>query len=121
MQFEKLKNIVKANVKSYVSDFYEFDLPELNNPKERFYLWIVRTSGTYLIPRSLVVSSEVLHYWMKNAEGTGQIVKYYEIDTNIMKPKRINNIQQYVNECKEEIFEDFQKGNNEQDEIDICD
>lgn len=102
MGYGDLENIVNKHVKAYKTDFYDYDVPTLNNPEERYYVWIVRTNGTHLIPKSMAASNDTLHYWMDNATGTGNDVNYYEIDTDTMTPTYISNIEQYISRCREE-------------------
>lgn len=100
--FNSMQKIVNARMKSYKSDFYDYDIPILQNPEEQYYVWIVRTHGTHLIPKSTVAFNDTLHYWIDNSEGREQDVAYYEIDTKNKDIIKISNIEEYIDRCKDE-------------------
>ena len=53
---EKMETIVKATVKHYQSDFYDYDvdfIKNFDNEKYDSFYWIVRESGTHFIHENI--------------------------------------------------------------------
>ena len=69
-----MEQMVQDRMLAYKEDFYRYDIPELTAPTERYYVWILRKTGTYLIPESEVADSSTYEYFMGNEN-------YYRIDT----------------------------------------
>ena len=97
-------------MKHYLNDFYFHDIQQLSYPKEDKYLWIVRDCGTHLVPKSEVPSHPVVEYYMSQDKNKDYL--YYEIDTNekslnmgMLNPVLINDINKYINDCKQEAQE----------------
>lgn len=109
-KFALLETAVNMKTKHYLDDFYNFDVQILSYPKEDKYLWIVRDCGTHLVPKSEVSSHPVVEYYMSQDKNKDCL--YYEIDTNekslnmgMLNPVLINDINKYINDCKQEAQE----------------
>lgn len=74
--FSKIKTIVNKNVEYYKSDFFDYDLPNLQKVDQGRYIWIVRKCGTNLV--NIDGDLCVLDYYM-NETGDG-VKAYYIID-----------------------------------------
>lgn len=86
-------------VNTYVDERYKYsyktyDLPVLENPDERYYLWVVRENGTYLVPKSSVPYDEVLQELSLRYD-----YGFYEVDTETLIPTAIENIEKYIDAC----------------------
>ena len=109
-KFALLEAVVNMKTKHYLNDFYFHDIQQLSYPKEDKYLWIVRDCGTHLVPKSEVLSHPVVEYYMSQDKNKDYL--YYEIDTNekslnmgMLNPVLINDINKYINDCKQEAQE----------------
>ena len=86
-------------VNTYVDEKYKYsyetyDLPVFDNPDERYYLWVVRENGTYLVPKSSVPYDEVLQELSLRYD-----YGFYEVDTETLIPTAIENIEKYIDAC----------------------
>lgn len=109
-KFALLETVVNMKMKHYLNDFYFHDIQALSYPKEDEYLWIVRENGTHLVPKSEVPTSPVLEYYVTPDKKTDYL--FYELNTNekslnlgMIDPVLINDIDKYINECKQEAQE----------------
>ncbi len=86
-------------VNTYVDERYKYnyeayDLPVFDNPDEKYYLWVVRENGTYLVPKSSVPYDEVLQELSLRYD-----YGFYEVDTETLIPTAIENIEKYIDAC----------------------
>lgn len=109
-KFALLETAVNMKMKHYLNDFYFHDIQTLSYPKEDKYLWIVRECGTHLVPKSEVPTSPVIKFYVTPDKKTDYL--FYELNTNEnslnlgkINPVLINDIDKYINECKQEAQE----------------
>lgn len=94
MSVKDLKSILFNHIRSIKSlDILQADLSELNNPVDRYYLWIIRNSSTELIPKSLIYDRDLVVDVGTNPCGC------YEIDVTTLSATPIENIETYIDRC----------------------
>lgn len=74
MIIEKMTELVEKNTKYYKSDFYDHDLKQLESATDNNYIWILRTSGTWLFPEN--ESSNIYEYCLTDSS----VIAYYKLD-----------------------------------------
>lgn len=105
---KKMEQMVNDNMLAYKEDFYNYDLPELEAPTEKHYVWIIRKTGTYLIPESEVADSNIYEYFMGSES-------FYKVDMENQEIKKIDEFQ-FLKDCRSgkkryvlNFFEDIYK------------
>lgn len=94
MSVKDLKSILFSHIRSIKSlDILQADLVELNNPVDRYYLWIVRNSSTELIPKSLIYDRGLVLDINTNS------CNCYEIDVTTLSATPIDNVETYIDRC----------------------
>lgn len=82
---ESMSGIVEKTLKNYKEDFYDYDLPILENaPKDSEFIWCLRETGTHLLPVDrfcdIKLGTEILKY---NDE-------YYKVNVSKPVPEKIS-------------------------------
>lgn len=94
MSVKDLKAILFNHIRSIKSlDILQADLSELNNPIDRYYLWIIRNSSTELIPKSLIYDRDLV------VDVSVNPCSCYEIDVTTLSATPIENIETYIDRC----------------------
>lgn len=92
----QMQEIVEKTVKSYKTDFYKYDKPQIESSDADKYIFIVRKTGTWLIDLAEVVGgvSEVYEYCYSSnvhalQEGRKRPHKIYKVDLRAGTVKQI--------------------------------
>ena len=82
---EKMENIVKATVKLYKSDFYDYDIDYIKNfnpEKYDSFYWIVRECGTHFIHENIATGETGNELILAIRETWENRKEYHAILTN---------------------------------------
>lgn len=94
MSIKDLKSILFNHIRSIKSlDMLQANLSELNNPVDRYYLWIIRNSSTELIPKSQICDRDLV------ADVGINSCNCYEIDVTTMTATPVENVETYIDRC----------------------
>lgn len=101
----KMESLVNNFMKSYQTDFIEYDKKRLMNSKADKYVWILRTTGTQLLIKNdlkdaKTYSSSCYDYYADGKIYNQKEVKYYEVDLYDNSISLIKDTKKYLREIR---------------------
>ena len=94
---QQMNNIVSRHVQEYKNDFFLYDFYELlTNNKTKQFLWLIRKSGTDLIPLINDVNADIAYGWYQAIKKENEEYYFIDLESDLVQKISLDKADQII-------------------------